>query len=220
MDITQKLQILADSAKYDVSCASSGSDTRRGKGVGKNCFSGLCHSWSADGRCISLLKILMTNICVYDCAYCVNRRSNEAQRAIFTPREIAQLTMTFYLKNYIEGLFLSSAVIQCADRTMELMIRTVRLLREEEKFKGYIHMKLIPGASEALVVLAGKYADRVSVNIELPSEKSLVSLAPGKNYPAILKPMAKVRSAIDQSQAERKKYKKAGVFPRPGKAPS
>lgn len=212
MDILTKLHILADSAKYDVSCASSGSDTKRSGKVGSNCLGGICHSWSADGRCISLLKILLTNICVYDCAYCINRRSNDVKRAIFTPREIAQLTMSFYLKNYIEGLFLSSAVVKNADVTMELLIRSAKLLREEHQFRGYIHLKLIPGASESLVAQAGRYADRLSVNIELPSEKSLTQLAPEKNYPDILTPMTKVRTAIAEARDDRKKFKTADSY--------
>lgn len=171
MDLEKKIEILSAGAKYDASCSSSGSDRAGGNGAAHQ--SGICHSWSADGRCISLLKILMTNSCVYDCAYCVNRRSSDIPRAALTPDEIASLTFEFYRRNYIEGLFLSSGVIISPDHTMELMLEALRKLRGENNFTGYIHMKIIPGASRELVDQAGLYADRVSVNIELPTAASL-----------------------------------------------
>lgn len=212
MGMLEKLQVLADSAKYDASCASSGSNRHaRGK-VGKTSLGGVCHSWSSDGRCISLLKLLMTNICIYDCAYCANRRSNDIPRAAFTPQEICDLTMQFYRKNYIEGLFLSSGIIKSPDHTMELLIETVRLLRTESQFYGYVHLKLIPGASQELIDRAGRYADRVSVNIELPSGKSLSLLAPQKNLPAILTPMKQVKESIDTVKSEKKKKAKPPAF--------
>lgn len=213
MDKYQKLKILADSAKYDVSCASSGS-TRKGKSgnLGNAVYGGICHSFAADGRCISLLKILMTNMCIYNCAYCINRRSNDTARAIFTPDEIAELTIGFYRRNYIEGLFLSSGVVRTPDYTMELIIRTLVLLRQRCRFNGYIHIKVIPGASQQLINRAGRLADRVSVNIELPSQKSLKLLAPEKNKEAIVKPMSLIRDSIDEYRVERKKYRSTPVF--------
>ena len=170
MDIMEKLTILADSAKYDVACTSSGVDRTGDKsGLGSAVAAGICHAFSADGRCVSLLKVLMTNVCRYDCAYCVNRRSNDAPRASFTPRELAELTIGFYRRNYIEGLFLSSAVLKSPDYTMEQMIKALELLRGEYRFRGYIHAKAIPGADAALVHRLGLLADRLSVNIELPA---------------------------------------------------
>ncbi|MGB9731333.1 MULTISPECIES: putative DNA modification/repair radical SAM protein [Calditerrivibrio] len=182
MDIVQKIEILSDAAKYDVSCSSSGSkrETPPG-GIGNGAMSGICHTWSADGRCVSLLKILMTNICIYDCAYCYNRRSNDIKRAIFTPKEIAELTVEFYKRNYIEGLFLSSGVVRSPDYTMELMLKTAELLRNRYHYGGYLHVKLIPGASEELIKKVAALADRVSANIELPTEGSLKTLAPEKD---------------------------------------
>lgn len=182
MDIIEKIEILSDAAKYDVSCSSSGSrrETPPG-GVGNGAMSGICHTWSADGRCVSLLKILMTNICIYDCAYCYNRRSNDIKRAIFTPREIADLTIEFYKRNYIEGLFLSSGIVKSPDYTMELLLKTAEILRNEYRYGGYLHIKIIPGASDILIKKVTKLADRVSANIELPTEQSLKSLAPEKN---------------------------------------
>ncbi len=182
MDIIEKIEILSDAAKYDVSCSSSGSrrETPPG-GVGNGAMSGICHTWSADGRCVSLLKILMTNICIYDCAYCYNRRSNDIKRAIFTPREIADLTIEFYRRNYIEGLFLSSGIVKSPDYTMELLLKTAEILRNEYRYGGYLHIKIIPGASDILIKKVTKLADRVSANIELPTEQSLKSLAPEKN---------------------------------------
>ncbi len=178
-EVMKKLKILADSAKYDASCASSGSTYRReGATFGTPNEAGICHTWSADGRCVSLFKILLGNTCAYDCAYCVNRRSNDVPRAVFTPSEIADLTAQFYTRNYIEGLFLSSAVLVNPDFTMELMLKTLELLRYEYHFGGYIHIKVIPGASSELIYRAGFLADRVSVNLELPTRNSLQLLAP------------------------------------------
>ena len=182
MDTLAKLQILSGAARYDASCASSGS-RREGPscGTGNTSLGGICHSWSDDGRCISLLKILLSNECRYDCAYCVNRSSNPGERTSFTAREVVQLTLDFYRRNYIEGLFLSSAVFQSPDHTMERMVRVVETLRTEEHFGGYIHMKIIPGCSSELVQKAGLYADRISVNIELPSAASLQRLLSGRS---------------------------------------
>lgn len=174
MDVREKLNILADAAKYDVSCSSSGSNRNTPKGgMGNACQAGICHTWAADGRCISLLKVLMSNACKYDCAYCVNRRSNDIPRATFTPKELIDLTLEFYKRNYIEGLFLSSAVVGSPDATMEMLIKVAKELRTVHRFGGYIHLKSIPGASEALLHEAGLYADRSSVNIEIPSDKAL-----------------------------------------------
>ena len=174
MDVREKLNILADAAKYDVSCSSSGSSRSTPKGgLGNGCRAGICHTWAADGRCVSLLKVLLSNACKYDCAYCVNRRSNDVPRASFTPREVIDLTLEFYRRNYIEGLFLSSAVIGTPDYTMELLVKVARDLRKVHKFGGYIHLKSIPGASSSLLHEAGLYPDRSSVNIEIPSDKSL-----------------------------------------------
>lgn len=190
MKLLEKLQILADSAKYDVSCSSSGSARGKKKGaIGTASMAGICHSWAQDGRCISLLKVLFSNVCVYDCAYCVNRASNDIPRASFTPDEMADLTIEFYRRNYIEGLFLSSAVTVSPDFTMERMVRALRKLREEYRFNGYIHVKAIPGADPALIHQAGLLADRMSVNIELPSVSGLLRLAPQKSVESILTPM-------------------------------
>lgn len=211
MDLQEKLEILADSAKYDASCASSGSN-RAGRGTGAAHQSGVCHSWTADGRCVSLLKILMTNECVYDCAYCVNRRSNDARRAVLTPDEIAGLTFEFYKRNYIEGLFLSSGITVSPDRTMELMLEAVRKLRREFRFNGYVHMKVIPGADQALIDQAGLWADRVSVNIELPSDKSLRLLAPGKTKETVLKPMDRLARRIAAHKDERRSISSSPAY--------
>ncbi|MDE7366845.1 MAG: putative DNA modification/repair radical SAM protein, partial [Lachnospiraceae bacterium] len=193
----EKLEILADAAKYDVACTSSGSDRKGKKGfLGNTVGCGICHSFAADGRCISLLKILMTNHCVYDCKYCINRKSNDIPRATFTPEEICELTVEFYKRNYIEGLFLSSGVIQNPTYTMEKMCEALYLLRNKYYFNGYIHVKTIPGASDELLAMAGHLADRISVNIELPTEESLSKLAPNKNFKTILEPMGKVRDTI------------------------
>jgi putative DNA modification/repair radical SAM protein len=197
MEILQKLEILAGAAKYDVSCSSSGGcrTTQRG-GFGNSCPAGVCHSFTEDGRCISLLKILLTNVCIYDCAYCANRKSNDTQRATFKVEEVAKLTVEFYKRNYIEGLFLSSGVIKNPDYTMEALIRVAKSLREEHKFGGYIHLKAIPGADPDLITLAGYYADRMSVNIEIPSEPSLKMLAPDKDFKSVYTPMNRLRVKI------------------------
>lgn len=190
MDLREKLNILGDAAKYDVSCSSSGSNRLAPKnGLGSGCGAGICHTWAADGRCISLLKVLFSNACKYDCAYCVNRRSNDIPRATFTPKELIDLTLEFYRRNYIEGLFLSSAVIGNPDYTMELLIKVAKELRTIHHFGGYIHLKAIPGASSSLLFEAGLYADRSSVNIEMPSDATLQYLAPEKNYASIYRPM-------------------------------
>lgn len=213
MDLLEKLTILTDAAKYDAACTSSGLSRGNSSGrVGTTTMAGCCHSFSADGRCISLLKVLLTNCCIYDCQYCVNRRSNDLPRAAFTPRELCELTMGFYRRNYIEGLFLSSAVMGSPDRTAELMIETLRLLREEYRFGGYIHAKAIPGADPLLTGRLGLLADRLSVNIELPSEASLSRLAPDKKKGAILAPMAQIRDGITVSRGEVAKYRHAPRF--------
>ena len=211
--LLDKLRILANSAKYDVSCVSSGSNRKnKGSGLGNTVGCGICHSFTEDGRCVSLLKILMTNHCIYDCAYCVNRRSNDHPRATFTPEEIVYLTVNFYQRNYIEGLFLSSGVIRDPDFTMERMTLVAKKLRMEEKYNGYIHLKTIPGASQELVHLAGLYADRLSVNIEIPTEQQLLKLAPEKNYRGILTPMKQISGEIALSKEERRKFRKAPSF--------
>lgn len=213
MDVLDKLRILSDAAKYDVSCSSSGSNRKNKQGgLGNASPSGVCHSWADDGRCISLLKILMTNYCIYDCAYCINRSSNDLPRAIFTPEEIVDLTMNFYKRNYIEGLFLSAAVFKSPNYTMELILEVVRNLREEQNFNGYIHAKAIPGADREIVEKVGKYVDRMSVNIELPTEEGLKLLAPQKNKESILKPMNLIKSGITQSVEERKKFRSSPKF--------
>ena len=213
MDTLAKLQILSGAARYDASCASSGSK-REGPscGTGNTSSSGICHSWADDGRCISLLKILFSNDCIYDCAYCVNRSTNPVERASFTAREVIDLTLDFYRRNYIEGLFLSSAVMQSPDQTMERMVRVAEALRTEEQFGGYIHLKIIPGCSSELVRKAGLYADRISVNIELPSHASLQRLAPQKHKHAILEPMALIGKEISTSLVERKASHRAPRF--------
>ncbi|MEN8904491.1 MAG: putative DNA modification/repair radical SAM protein [Clostridiales bacterium] len=204
MNISTKIKILSDSAKYDVSCSSSGS-TRKSKknGIGNSSISGICHTWSTDGRCISLLKILFTNRCIYDCAYCINRNSNDIERTSFTPEEISDLTINFYIRNYIEGLFLSSAIEKNPNYTMELLLKTVKLLREKHNFNGYIHLKAIPGADNKLIHLAGQYVDRLSVNIELPSQKSLELLAPQKNKNSILTPMKFINNKIKETNDDK-----------------
>jgi putative DNA modification/repair radical SAM protein len=206
MDLQRKLAVLADAAKYDASCASSGSAKRHSlgaRGMGSTEGMGICHSYAPDGRCISLLKILLTNFCIYDCLYCVNRRSSNTPRARFTVEEVVQLTLDFYGRNYIEGLFLSSGVIRDVDYTMEQLVRVARLLREVHDFRGYIHLKTIPDASPELLAQAGRYADRVSVNVELPSETSLSRLAPEKDDRTIRRSMAQLREHIDEAAAER-----------------
>lgn len=213
MDVLDKLKILTDAAKYDVACTSSGVNKRAGAGqIGSAAASGICHSFSADGRCISLLKVLMTNICLYDCQYCVNRRTNDTPRALFTPRELADLTMNFYRRNYIEGLFLSSGVVKNPDYTCEQMIEALRLLREEYHFNGYIHVKAIPGADNRLTDRLGMLADRMSINIELPSQQSLQRLAPDKSKQSILTPMHYIKSRIQENRTDIVKYRHAPKF--------
>lgn len=215
MELLDKLAILADAAKYDAACTSSGA--KRGFQSDKiGCTSsgvmGCCHSFSADGRCITLLKVLMTNRCVYDCKYCVNRRSNDTRRAMFSPEELAELTIQFYRRNYIEGLFLSSGVLRSPDYTTELMIRALSILRNEYRFNGYIHAKAIPGASPELVEQLGMLADRLSVNIELPSEASLRALAPNKTKDAVLRPMRFIAERGQENRRELVKYRHAPRF--------
>ena len=193
MTLKEKLTILADSAKYDVSCSSSGSTRKNEGGIGNAAFSGICHSFATDGRCISLLKILMTNCCIFDCKYCINKRSNNVKRAIFTPEEICELTMNFYRRNYIEGLFLSSGIIKSPDYTMELLIKTIKMLRYKYHFHGYIHCKAIPGANEYLLKELGGLVDRLSANIELPTESGLKLLAPNKEENKVTKIMSYVK---------------------------
>lgn len=211
--IDEKLRILSDAAKYDVSCSSSGSSRKNtSNGLGNAAYSGICHSWSADGRCVSLLKILMTNHCIYDCKYCINRKSNDIERAILTPDEIVRLTINFYRRNYIEGLFLSSGVIKNADYTMEQMIAVAKKLRLEENFNGYIHMKVIPGASRELIHEIGLYVDRVSVNIELAENKALKLLAPDKKPTDISTSMGLIRKNQIQNIEEKKLFKSTPSF--------
>lgn len=213
MDLMRKLEILSDAAKYDAACTSSGVDRAGARGsLGSAVACGICHSFSADGRCISLLKVLLSNACRYDCAYCVNRKSNDRPRASFEPRELAELTIAFYRRNYIEGLFLSSGVLRSPDYTCELMIECLRILREEYRFAGYIHAKAIPGADDKLIARLGQLADRMSVNIELPSQASLQRLAPEKSKEAILRPMARIQGAIAESKHELTLYKSAPRF--------
>jgi putative DNA modification/repair radical SAM protein len=207
MDVREKLNILSAAAKYDVSCSSSGSGRQAPKGgLGSACSAGICHTWSSDGRCISLLKVLMSNACKYDCAYCINRRSNDIPRATFTPKELINLTLEFYRRNYIEGLFLSSAVVGSPDRTMEMLIQVAKELRTVHKFGGYIHLKAIPGASRELLYQAGLYADRSSVNIEIPTDRALQYLAPEKNHASILAPMNFLAERKLEYHGERSRY--------------
>lgn len=213
MNLMKKMEILSDSAKYDVSCASSGASRKGYRGVS----SGVCHSWSDDGRCISLFKTLFTNICVFDCAYCVNRRSNDILRVSFTPREVAELTVEFYRRNYVEGLFLSSGIVRNSDYTMELMVKSLRILRGEFAFRGYVHVKAIPGASDELVDMAGALADRISVNIELPSEKSLNFLTE-KSRSDIFSPMENISNKIACSAEDKRKYRSAPDFAAAGQS--
>ncbi|RFZ84420.1 putative DNA modification/repair radical SAM protein [Mucilaginibacter terrenus] len=210
--ITRKLGILADAAKYDVSCASSGSKRQnKDKGLG-NASNGICHSYTEDGRCVSLLKILLTNHCIFDCAYCVSRKSNDIERAAFTVQEVVDLTINFYRRNYIEGLFLSSGIFKNADFTMERLVRVAKKLRTEHNFNGYIHLKSIPGASDELMQEAGLYADRLSVNLEMPTVAGLKLLAPDKDQKDMIKPMAYLKHAIIQNKDEKKLFKKAPMF--------
>ena len=211
--IEEKLRILSDAAKYDVSCSSSGSSRKNtNNGLGNAAMSGICHSWSADGRCISLLKILMTNYCIYDCKYCINRKGNDIERAILTPDEIVKLTVNFYRRNYIEGLFLSSGIIRSADYTMELMIAVAKKLRLEEKFNGYIHMKVIPGASRELIHEIGLYVDRVSVNIEFAENSALKLLAPDKKPTDISTSMGLIRKNLIENIEDKKIFKSTPSF--------
>lgn len=211
--VLDKLKILAESAKYDVSCASSGTSRSHKKGqIGSAEGWGICHSFAEDGRCISLLKIMLTNNCIYDCAYCINRRSNDLPRATFSVTELVNLTIEFYRRNYIEGLFLSSGVVRNPDYTMERLAKVVKDLRQVYRFNGYIHLKSIPGASQELVNEAGLYADRMSVNIEIPNEQSLQLLAPEKDFQSVFTPMRYIQQGMLQSAEERKKYRHAPHF--------
>lgn len=217
MNITEKLSVLADAAKYDASCSSSGSKAKRGeknqpKGLGSTEGMGICHSYTPDGRCISLLKILMTNYCIFDCKYCINRISSDVKRARFTTDEIVELTLSFYRRNYIEGLFLSSGIIQNSDYTMEQLVLVAKTLREVHNFRGYIHLKTIPGANDELLHQAGLYADRLSVNIELPTELDLKNLAPEKDQQGLEKNMEEVKTKALEIKEDRKKGMKTPIF--------
>ncbi len=214
MDIIEKLAILGDAAKYDVSCSSSGSDrsASASSGVGNTVAGGICHTWTDDGRCISLLKVLLTNHCDYDCVYCRNRQSNDIPRAAFRPEELAELTIQFYRRNYIEGLFLSSGVVRDPDHTMELLIETVRQLRETHGFRGYVHVKVIPGATSDAVERIGRLADRISVNVELPSSRSLALLAPQKHPEQIEAPMGYIAERREANRDEMVRYRNASPF--------
>lgn len=210
--IREKLQILADAAKYDVSCSSSGSNRKnKDKGLG-NTGSGICHSYTEDGRCVSLLKILFSNVCIFDCSYCVSRRSNDVKRAAFTVQEVVDLTMNFYRRNYIEGLFLSSGIFKSADFTMERMLQVVKKLRLEENFNGYIHLKTIPGASQEMITEAGLYVDRMSINLEMPTEAGLQKFAPEKNHAEVQKDLGIVRDRLIQFKDERKLIRSVPKF--------
>ena len=210
--ITEKLEILADAAKYDVSCASSGSTRKNtGKGLGDTGM-GICHAYTEDGRCVSLLKILLTNHCIFDCAYCVSRKSNDIKRAAFTVQEVVDLTINFYRRNYIEGLFLSSGIFKNADYTMERLVLIAKKLRTEQHFHGYIHLKAIPGASDELMQEAGLYADRLSINVEMPTEQSLQLLAPDKKRQDMLNPMKYLKEGIQQNRDEQKRFSKTPLF--------
>ena len=207
MQLREKLAVLADAAKYDASCASSGGqkrDARGTGGIGSNEGMGICHAYAPDGRCISLLKILLTNFCIYDCAYCINRRSSNVQRARFSVDEVVRLTMDFYRRNYIEGLFLSSGIIRSSDYTMEMLVEVARKLRQEERFGGYIHLKTIPDASPELLAAAGRWADRLSINVEMPTESGLKTLAPEKDQRDIRQAMGRLRLGIEEAKAEKK----------------
>jgi len=214
MDTSTKLSILADAAKYDASCASSGTTKRdsRDGGLGSTTGMGICHSYTPDGRCVSLLKILLTNFCIYDCLYCINRKSSEVRRARFTPEEVVSLTMDFYRRNYIEGLFLSSGIIRNADYTMEQVVKVARTLRVDHGFRGYIHLKTIPEASPELIEEAGRWADRLSINVELPTAQDLDALAPEKNLTRIRGAMSVIEKRVSQSKAERRESAKAPIF--------
>lgn len=213
-NVLEKLKVLAESAKYDVSCSSSGTIRKNKSGGLGNTVGGMgiCHSFTEDGRCVSLLKIMLTNFCIYDCAYCINRRSNDIRRATFSVKELVELTIEFYRRNYIEGLFLSSGVINNPDYTMERMVRVIKNLRTEYRFNGYIHMKSIPGASQELVNEAGQYADRMSVNLEIPTEENLKLLAPEKDHRSVYRPMRYIQQGLQQSIEDRKKFRSAPRF--------
>jgi putative DNA modification/repair radical SAM protein len=211
--IREKLGILADAAKYDVSCSSSGSNRKNeNKGLGDAEGTGICHTYTEDGRCVSLLKILLTNHCIFDCAFCVSRRSNDIKRAAFTVEEVVELTINFYRRNYIEGLFLSSGIFKNADYTMERLVRIVKKLRNEERFNGYIHLKTIPGASEELLKEAGLYADRMSINLEMPTEAGLRLLAPEKSHEEVKKPLGYIQRNIVQLESEKAVIKSVPKF--------
>jgi putative DNA modification/repair radical SAM protein len=214
MDVATKLSILADAAKYDASCASSGTTRRhsRESGLGSTTGAGICHSYTPDGRCVSLLKILLTNFCTFDCQYCINRVSSDVRRARFTPEEVVQLTLDFYRRNYIEGLFLSSGIIRSPDYTMEQVVKVARTLRETHQFRGYIHLKTIPEAAPELIAEAGRWADRISINVELPTPQDLAKLAPEKNLGRIRSTMGVIRERITQAKAERRESPKAAPF--------
>jgi putative DNA modification/repair radical SAM protein len=219
MNVQQKLEILADAAKYDASCASSGAKrSGNGKGVGHSDGMGICHSYTPDGRCVSLLKILLTNYCTYDCVFCVNRVSSDIRRARFTPEEVVKLTLDFYKRNYIEGLFLSSGIIQSPDYTMEQLILVAKTLRTVQHFGGYIHLKAIPGASELLIKEAGLYADRLSANIELPTQQDLVQLAPEKKSAVIEATMNQIAVRKDEADADRRKISSTPKFAAAGQS--
>ncbi len=222
MELLEKLEILADAAKYDASCASSGTETRSSEGkktgVGSTEGMGICHAYAPDGRCISLLKILLTNSCVFECAYCINRRSSNVRRARFTVDEVVKLTLGFYRRNCIEGLFLSSGIIRNPDYTMEQVVAVARTLREEHGFRGYIHLKTIPDAAPELLLEAGRWADRLSINVELPTEAALTDLAPEKDLGRIRRSMGRMRLRIDEAKAERKLTPRRHASPRPGRA--
>ncbi|MBO9670053.1 MAG: putative DNA modification/repair radical SAM protein [Sphingobium sp.] len=210
-----KLAILADAAKYDASCASSGAQKRNSRetgGLGSTRAIGICHSYAPDGRCISLLKILMTNMCMFDCLYCINRSSSNVRRAAFTPKEVVELTLDFYKRNYIEGLFLSSGIIRSPDYTMEQIVEVARSLREDHGFRGYIHLKTIPEGDPELIARAGRYADRLSINIELPDDSAIAALAPEKNGGRIRRTMADLGKRIGEAKAERQTSRKAPIF--------
>ena len=214
MELATKLSILADAAKYDASCASSGTTRRNSRegGLGSTTGAGICHSFTPDGRCVSLLKILLTNFCIYDCQYCINRLSSDVRRARFTPEEVVNLTLDFYRRNYIEGLFLSSGIIRNPDYTMEQVVKVARTLRETHQFRGYIHLKTIPEAAPELIAEAGRWADRISINVELPTAADLEKLAPEKNLGRIRGTMGVIRDRILQAKTERKESRKAPPF--------
>jgi putative DNA modification/repair radical SAM protein len=223
MELSRKLEILADAAKYDASCASSGAIRRSsvgGRGIGSTEGTGICHSYTPDGRCVSLLKILLTNACIYDCAYCINRLSSNVPRARFTVDEVVQLTLDFYARNYIEGLFLSSGIVKSADHTMNELVQVARCLRTEHDFRGYIHLKTIPDASPELLLEAGRYGDRLSVNIELPSRESLQKLAPEKNEQTIKFAMGRLRTHIEETKDARRTRAPSSLTPKAPAAPA